>query len=78
MNIFSDDPQDIEKIMEQHGEKVKKGVLGKGRAGEDIELWDDGTETPRYMPQPEADDVGQQDKQDTGQQEAGNTARFSP
>ncbi|KAL9618864.1 MAG: hypothetical protein Q9160_006454 [Pyrenula sp. 1 TL-2023] len=86
LNIFMDKPTDIEGIMQQHGERVKKGVLGKGREGEDVEFWDDGTETPRYMGQPEAGDAmqqeagdtGQQDAGDTGQQEAENTARNSP
>lgn len=42
-----DEPTDIEGIMAKHGERVKKGVLGKGDEGQDIEFWDDGTETVR-------------------------------
>jgi mitochondrial protein import protein ZIM17 len=53
LRIFTDNGGDLVDIMKRHGEKLKKGRLGirngelVGNEGdEDIEFWEDGTETP--------------------------------
>ena len=55
LRIFTDEGGDLVDIMQRHGEKLKKGTLGlKDRDGqlvgnevdEEIEFWEDGTETP--------------------------------
>jgi hypothetical protein len=52
LKIFTDEGGDLEDIMQRHGEKLKKGKLGMrdgqlvGNEGEEeIEFWEDGTET---------------------------------
>jgi DNL zinc finger len=52
LKIFTDEGGDLEAIMQRHGEKLKKGKLGirdgqlVGNEGEEeIEFWEDGTET---------------------------------
>ncbi len=55
LKIFTDEGGDLEDIMQRHGEKLKKGSLGlRDRNGqvvgdegeEEIEFWEDGTQTP--------------------------------
>lgn len=55
LRIFTDEGGDLVDIMQRHGEKLKKGSLGlRDRDGqlvgeegeEEIEFWEDGTETP--------------------------------
>ncbi len=60
LRIFTDQGGDLVDIMQRHGEKLKKGKLGIrngeliGNEGEEeIEFWDDGTETPHISPEPE-------------------------
>lgn len=55
LRIFTDEGGDLEDIMRRHGGKLKKGKLGTKDGGlvgnegqqEEIEFWEDGTETPR-------------------------------
>lgn len=55
LRIFTDEGGDLEDIMRRHGGKLKKGKLGTKNGGlagnegqqEEIEFWEDGTETPR-------------------------------
>ncbi|KAF2743871.1 zf-DNL-domain-containing protein, partial [Sporormia fimetaria CBS 119925] len=44
LKIFSDKPVTIEDLMREKGQLVKRGSLA---AEGDVELWDDGTTTPR-------------------------------
>jgi protein import protein ZIM17 len=44
--MFGDTTTDIETILKEKGEMVKRGTLGEGG---DVEFWDDGSSTPREM-----------------------------
>ncbi|KAL9113610.1 MAG: hypothetical protein Q9227_002348 [Pyrenula ochraceoflavens] len=46
LGIFMDQASDLEDIMKRHGGLVKKGTLGF-KDGQDVEFWEDGTETVR-------------------------------
>ena len=57
LRIFTTEGGTLEEIMSRHGEKLKKGRLGirpgkmVGNEGEEeIEFWDDGTETVHTRP----------------------------
>ena len=59
LRIFTDQGGDLTDIMKRHGEKLKKGKLGirdgqlVGNEGEEeIEFWEDGTETPHTNQEP--------------------------
>jgi hypothetical protein len=52
LKIFMDEASSLEDILQRHGTKIKTGKLGirQGKVigiegEEDIEFWDDGTET---------------------------------
>ena len=42
--MFGDSETDIETILKEKGEMVKRGTLGEEG---DVEFWDDGSSTPR-------------------------------
>lgn len=51
LKIFTDEGGDLIDIMKRHGGKLKKGKLGIGNEGdEEIEFWEDETETPHVRP----------------------------
>jgi mitochondrial protein import protein ZIM17 len=61
LRIFTDQGGDLVDIMRRHGEKLKKGKLGirdgqlVGNEGEEeIEFWEDGTETPHLSQEPKS------------------------
>jgi hypothetical protein len=61
LRIFTDEGGDLVDIMKRHGEKLKKGKLGirdgqlTGNEGEEeIEFWEDGTETSHVSQEPKS------------------------
>lgn len=43
LKIFSDEAMDVETLMREKGELVRRGRLGAGEEG-DVEFWDEGEE----------------------------------
>lgn len=61
LRIFTDKGGDLVEILRRHGEKLKKGKLGirngelVGNEGEEeIEFWEDGSETPHISQEPKS------------------------